>query len=122
MIFIQFSKYLFIGVTSLVIDFVIYYFFSVYLNFDINYSKAISFVGGSVNSYILNKKKTFYSVEKGIKEPLKFSFIYISSLLVNYFSHKYLINYYGNYLPFLISTSLSAIINFTGLKFFVFKK
>jgi hypothetical protein len=74
-----------------------------------------------VNSFILNKKITFFSIEKGFKEPLKFSMVYLFSLLVNYFSHKYLLNYFDNYLPFIISTSLSVLINFTGLKFYVFK-
>lgn len=122
MIYNQFSKYSGFGIISFLIDFFLYNFLSIYLNVDTNLSKGISFIAGSVNSFILNKKMTFFSVEKGFKEPLKFSIIYLSSLLVNYFSHKYLLNFYDNYLPFIISTSLSVLINFTGLKFYVFKR
>lgn len=122
MIYKEFSKYFGFGIISFLIDFLIYNFLSFYLNIDVNLSKGISFIAGSVNSFILNKKITFFSIEKGFKEPLKFSIVYLSSLLVNYFSHKYLINYFDNFLPFIISTSLSVLINFTGLKFFVFKK
>jgi putative flippase GtrA len=121
-IYNQFSKYSGFGIISFLIDFFLYNFLSIYLNVDTNLSKGISFIAGSVNSFILNKKMTFFSVEKGFKEPLKFSIIYLSSLLVNYFSHKYLLNFYDNYLPFIISTSLSVLINFTGLKFYVFKR
>jgi putative flippase GtrA len=122
MIFKQLSKYFSFGIISFLIDFFLYNFLSFYLNIDINLSKGISYIVGSVNSFILNKKITFFSTEKGFKEPLKFSIVYLSSLLVNYFSHKYLINYFDNYLPFIISTSLSVLINFTGLKLFVFTK
>lgn len=121
MIYNQFSKYSGFGIISFFIDFFLYNFLSIYLNIDLNLSKFISFIAGSVNSFILNKKITFFSTEKGFKEPLKFSMVYLSSLLVNYFSHKYLLNYFDNYLPFIISTSLSVLINFTGLKFYVFK-
>jgi len=122
MIFKEFSKYFGFGIISFLIDFFVYYFLSFYLNIDVNLSKGISFIAGSVNSFVLNKKITFFSIEKGFKEPLRFSLVYLSSLLVNYFSHKYLLNYFDNFLPFIISTSLSVLINFTGLKFFVFKK
>ena len=122
MIFKKFSNYFFFGIISFLIDFFIYNFLSFYLNIDVNLSKGISFIAGSVNSFVLNKKITFFSIEKGFKEPLRFSLVYLSSLLVNYFSHKYLINYFDNFLPFIISTSLSVLINFTGLNFFVFKK
>ena len=121
-IFKKFSNYFFFGIISFLIDFFIYNFLSFYLNIDVNLSKGISFIAGSVNSFVLNKKITFFSIEKGFKEPLRFSLVYLSSLLVNYFSHKYLINYFDNFLPFIISTSLSVLINFTGLNFFVFKK
>ena len=113
MIFKEFSKYFGFGIISFLIDFFVYYFLSFYLNIDVNLSKGISFIAGSVNSFVLNKKITFFSIEKGFKEPLRFSLVYLSSLLVNYFD---------NFLPFIISTSLSVLINFTGLKFFVFKK
>ncbi|MDC0622880.1 GtrA family protein [Flavobacteriaceae bacterium] len=122
MFFNQLYKYTAFGFISFLIDFFLYNFLSFYLGFDLNISKVISFVAGSVNSFILNKKTTFFSIEKGFKEPFKFSILYLFSLLVNYYSHKYLLSYYDNYIPFIVATSSSALINFTGLKFFVFKK
>ena len=45
-----------------------------------------------LNSYVLNKKITFKSKSKGFREPIAFLFLYLSSMAVNYFTHKFMFN------------------------------
>ncbi len=117
----QFFSFFSIGIISFIIDFIFYNIFFYTFKIDVNLSKALSYVMGFLNSYFLNKKITFKSKAKGFREPIAFSFLYLSSMIVNYFTHKYLILFFSGYIPFFGATSLSAIINFLGLKFLVFK-
>ena len=118
----QFFSFFSIGIVSFIIDFTFYNIFFYVFKIDVNLSKAFSYIMGFINSYVFNKKITFKSQAKGFREPIAFLFLYLSSMVVNYFTHKFLIEFYSGYIPFFGATSLSVIINFLGLKFLVFKK
>tara|TARA_B110000003_G_scaffold173050_1_gene172640 strand:- start:332 stop:715 length:384 start_codon:yes stop_codon:yes gene_type:complete len=118
----QFFSFFSIGIVSFIIDFTFYNIFFYTFQIDVNLSKALSYIMGFLNSYVLNKKITFKSQSKGFREPIAFLFLYLSSMVVNYYAHKFLIEIYSGYIPFFGATSLSVIINFLGLKFLVFKK
>ena len=118
----QFFSFFSIGIVSFIIDFTFYNIFFYAFKIDVNLSKAFSYIMGFINSYVFNKKITFKSKAKGFREPIAFLFLYLSSMVVNYFTHKFLIEFYSGYIPFFGATSLSVIINFLGLKFLVFKK
>jgi len=121
-IFKQFFSFFSIGIVSFLIDFTFYNIFFYVFKIDVNFSKGLSYIMGFLNSYLLNKKITFKSQAKGIREPFAFSLLYLSTMVINYYTHKFLIEFFSGYIPFFGATSLSAIINFLGLKFLVFKK
>tara|TARA_Y100000591_G_scaffold332674_1_gene370983 strand:- start:815 stop:1036 length:222 start_codon:yes stop_codon:yes gene_type:complete len=70
----------------------------------------------------MNKKITFKSKNKALGEPLKFIILYVISLYFNSTTHDYFLRYDMMYLPFISATIVSVIINFSGQKFWVFKK
>lgn len=121
-IFKQFFSFFSIGIISFLVDFTFYNIFFYMFKIDVNLSKALSYIMGFFNSYFLNKKITFKSKAKGLMEPITFSLLYLSSMAVNYQTHKFLIEFFSGYIPFFGATFLSVIINFLGLKFLVFKK
>jgi len=118
----QFLSYSIIGIMSLSIDFIFYNVFYYFFALNLSLAKVFSFILGSINSFILNKKITFKSRKKSLTEPFLFFLIYSFSLIVNYFSHKLMIDIFTGYIPFIIATTLSVIINFIGQKTIVFKK
>jgi len=118
----QFLSYSIIGIISLSIDFMFYNIFHYFFALNLSLSKALSFIVGSTNSFIFNKKITFKSKKKSLTEPFLFFIVYSLSLTVNYFSHKLMIDIFSGYIPFIIATILSVMINFFGQKTIVFKK
>ena len=120
--FRQFIGFSTAGLLSILIDFMFYYIFLETSLFNSSISKRLSYILGSINSFILNKKIVFKSREKYLREIILFIFIYILSFISNSFLHDSLIEKIPGYLPFLISTLISIIINFLGLKFIVFAK
>ena len=120
--FRQFIGYSSVGLISILIDFMFYYIFIETSLFNSSISKRLSYILGSINSFILNKKIVFKSREKYLREIILFIFIYIISFVSNSFLHDALIETLPGFLPFIISTLISIIINFLGLKFIVFAK
>lgn len=89
-------------------------------------SKAIGFLSGTVYSFLCNKKWTFHWKNKKSNPFKKHLFIYSLSLLLNVSVNKLILdgfllqNKNDVNLAFLISTLFSAILNFVGLKYYVF--
>ena len=93
---------------------------------DILFSKGYGYVTGTVFSYFANKLVTFKDQRNYSKTFYKFIFLYISTLIINTYSNNFLVIYLENHivyfmeLSFLISTSISATLNFFGMKFLIF--
>ena len=76
----------------------------------------------SMNSFIGNKIFTFELKSYNFREPMKFILLYTISLVANSSTHDFLVNVFDGFQPFIIATIISVIINFSGQKFWVFKK
>lgn len=118
----QFLYYSLFGLISLSLDLLIYLFLTQSLNLSKSFSKIISFILASTNSFILNKNYTFKVKQFKIKQPINFLIVYSISLFSNSLTHDFFQDQYDGLLPFMIATSISVIINFTGQKFLVFHK
>ncbi len=115
-----------IGLISVKIDFLIYIILN-YLRFELYLSKALGFLGGSIFSYIFNKQITFKITKNSYKSIFSFYIVYIMALFINVsinnlIYNSYIENKYIYQVSFLISTFFSAMFNFLGIKFFVFKR
>ena len=119
--FKQLASYSTIGFISLAIDAMVYIILSEIFLVSKSLSKIISFIIGSINSFLGNKMLTFRIKSFDYKEPIKFILLYSISLIANSLSHDYFLKIFDGFLPFVISTIVAVIINFTGLKLWVFK-
>ena len=93
-----------------------------YFNLSASNSKRISFLVGTINSFLFNKKVTFKSKEKSFQEPLKYFIVWGISFFINSLAHDLSAKYFEGYVPFIIATLFSMSINFVGAKLWVFKK
>ena len=117
-------KFIIIGFSTVLID---YIFYLILINtnlISINTCKTLSFIIGTLYAYFANKIFTFQSKSLFRDSVLSFFFIFVS-LLINVLINAILLNNLSKYalqLAFLISTFFSASINFLGMKYFVFRK
>ncbi|MBT6448451.1 MAG: GtrA family protein [Flavobacteriaceae bacterium] len=118
----ELKNYILVGIGSILIDFLSYKFFFMNLDFNLSNAKRVSFILGAIWSFVLNKKVTFKSSNKSLKEPILFSLIYLSSFIFNSLIHDLSLNYFMGNIPFLIATVFSVILNYLGQKYIVFKK
>ena len=92
-------------------------------------AKGISFICGSVIGFIINKYWTFEQPILKKIEIVKYSILYISTLIINNISNTICLNYSSSFLSysssktlaFLVATGISTILNFLGLSFYVFR-
>ena len=138
------SKFFIIGVSAVMVDFIVYYLLSVFLPVDI--SKSLGFLCGSTFTFYFNKKWTWRHKEKTDRNMLlRFASIYALSLLCNVSINKFLLatlpQYYfsatltdaqhvtttlaafkaNKFFAFFGATVFSAVLNFAGQKFWVFR-
>ncbi|MDC3298615.1 GtrA family protein [bacterium] len=89
-------------------------------------SSMIAYISGTIFAFFLNRRFTFQSKSKAsVFEFGKYAALYFVTLafntLVNWFLLKLIADIqYGFVIAFAISTMLSALVNFVGLKMLVF--
>ncbi len=145
----QITKFFIIGVSAVLVDFVIYYLLSDLMGQNLDLSKGMGFLVGTVYTYYLNKLWTWKYTERSNKGMLlKFGMVYAVSFVFNILINKYglklipefdinlnlafkdtvgeniktIFSVKGHkFFAFFFATVVSAVINFLGQKFLVFK-
>lgn len=85
-------------------------------------AKGFSFVAGSMFSYSVNHKYSFQGDSHRRQLP-RFALLYFSSLMANTLINALCLHLgFLKTIGFLAATATSTILNFLGLKFFVFEK
>ena len=116
----EIKRFLIAGFSAVGTDLFSYYILLNFLSYNI--AKAISFVLGTIVAFILNKYWTFEKKEKSYSEIIKFSSLYTTTLGANILTNIMVLNiYHMTFLAFLIATGVSALLNFIGQKWWVFK-
>ena len=118
------ARFLIVGGTTVLID-LICYFILIYMGFDIPLSKGVSFSVGTVFAYFANRNYTFQTSMGGFFRFTVFILLYLSTLVVNVVSNEIVLKLTSQIndslmIAFLIATSLSATLNFIGMKYIVF--
>ncbi len=120
----QFVKFIIIGLFSTFINYGVFYilydFFSVYYVF----SSAIGFITGVLSGYRLNKIWAFEVEEKRPQYIYGYFIVYSFSLFLGLGFLSFLVTI-SNLIPELaniLTIGLTTCTNFSGIKFFVFKK
>lgn len=122
----QFTTFLVVGALTVLIDFLVYraLIWSPWLNIDT--SKAVGFLAGTLFAYFANKVWTFGQQTHTPGSAWRFALLYSVTLGANI-----LVNACGLVIladlpfamqgAFLAATGVSAALNFLGMKFIVFK-
>lgn len=123
----QLQKFLIVGTTTVLVDYVIYITLTYFLFLQFGFSKAISFICGSIFSYTTNRIWTFENSEYNIRNLLYFGGLYFVTLIINVLVNDFFLFLFSEHsmrvsLSFFFATSVSAAINFLGMKYFVFQK
>ena len=120
----QFLLFLPIGFFTVLLDYCSYLFIFNYSN--IHIAIAVGFFTGTFFSYFANKIITFRYKKNVKKSFVKFYILYFFSMCMNVLINSSINHYFNNFqstfiLSFFISTGCSAILNFFGMKYYVFK-
>ena len=120
----EFARFLLVGITTVIID-LIFYFLLLNFGFEIYIAKGVSFTLGAVFAYFSNKKYTFKSSSYGAIIFLLFLVLYLLTLIINVISNEIILDLTSQsnlslFIAFIIATSLSASLNFLGMKYIVF--
>jgi len=132
----QLKWFIITGIFGTIVDFISY---KTLLNYThINTSKILSFLLGTTLAFFCNKLITFQQKQFSTKETTKFFSLYFFTLIINVSVNRLSIFIMQLFisclntspvsakttiitLSFLAATGCSAILNFTGQKFFIFK-
>ena len=115
-------RYILVGITANIIHFVIYYFLIESFDYSNSNSKKFSYLIVLFFSFFMHKSFSFQVVNTKLKTIILFTFIYISSFLLNTYSHDFLDRNNASYIPFFVSLFLTVIFNYCSLKYIVFNK
>jgi putative flippase GtrA len=120
----HFARFLVVGTTTVAIDLAVY---SLLLPLGVAFAsaKGIGFVAGTLFAYFANRLWTF-NVTGGPGRMARFVVVYGVNLGVNVGLNSFILGLLGYeqidiVLAFLVATGTSAILNFLGMKFLVFK-
>lgn len=118
----QVGRFIVTGVGAVITDLLVYQLLSFVMLVDI--AKAIGFMSGSILAYTVNKFWTFEQEKKSKTELVRFILLYASTLAINILINRLSLNYiqfeYSVAFAFLAATGTSTVLNFIGMKFFVF--
>jgi putative flippase GtrA len=118
----ELTRYLIVGVSAVLTDFITYRLLSLFLL--ISVAKTISYILGMIVSFYVNRSWTFNSQGEMRKDFSKFVVLYLGSLFLNVLSnHLTLFLFpYAITFAFLVATGVSVITNYVGQKYWVFRK
>ena len=119
----QIHRFLIVGSLTVVVDLAIY---SLCLEVGVlvSLSKAIGFLAGTIFAYVVNRFWTFESRRSHVA-VFKFLLLYLSTLCANVSVNQMIFEAVpsgekGRLFAFLVATSVSATLNFLGMKYIVF--
>ena len=120
----QVIRFLIVGTLTVAIDLAFYSAF-IFLDYDSNISKALSFSFGTIFAFYANKSFTFNKSKAGLIRFFIFIILYFSTLLINVASNEFVLDLTGRgkssfIIAFIAATFLSATLNFIGMKYVVF--
>lgn len=119
-------RFLIVGSLTVVVDFVTYRGLLWFEVLNVDMAKGMGFVGGTVFAYFANRLWTFGGRPHAPGSAGRFVVLYAITLGANILVNAILLNQLADYAyaitgAFLFATTISAALNFLGMKFFVFK-
>lgn len=122
----EFTIFLIVGTTTVLIDFMAYRSFVWMGLMGIDMAKAMSFLIGTMFAYLANRFWTFGLKQHTPGSAWRFALLYAATLGANVFVNALALTLLTDtvlaiHVAFLLATTVSASLNFLGMKLFVFK-
>ena len=123
----EIRTFLIVGTLTVCVD---YFFYQLLLRSEflsVPIAKALGFIAGTVFAYFANRYWTFNHRSPTAQSIVRFYVLYGLTLFVNVTTNALIIKVFPSldvvvHVAFLVATGLSAILNFIGLKMFVFNQ
>jgi putative flippase GtrA len=121
----QLRRFLITGISATLIDSSVYS-LMLYLGMDFSPAKAIGFIAAVAFAYNGHRRWTF-STHGSRKRIAGFAGLYVTTFVINNITNTLMLELYGKEdkldiaLAFVVATGITAIVNFTMLKFFIFR-
>lgn len=120
----ELSIFVVVGSLTVVLDFIVYRCLTYFFLCDVSLAKAIGFIGGCIFAYLANRFWTFRQQSAHLGSLWRFTLVYAISLVANVIINQGILSSWDSpaatYVAFLVATSVSATLNFIGMKWFVF--
>lgn len=122
----ELSLFLIVGSLTVLIDFLVYRGLVLIDIMDVDTAKGIGFLTGTLFAYFANRFWTFGHQTYATGSVWRFVLLYFSTLMTNVTVNALALNALADaivavQIAFLLATAVSAILNFLGMKCFVFK-
>ena len=123
----ELTVFVVVGVITVLIDFIVYIVLVEFRLSDVNVAKGVGFVSGTIFSYFMHRIWTFGHKTHKPGTVWRYVLLYMSTLGVNVSINSFILIFLLEFqfiilLAFLIATGASTILNFIGMKWFVFKE
>lgn len=118
--------FILVGVLTVLIDFISYQYLYLYSTFNINAAKGLGFCAGTSFAYLANRFWTFGNKANVSGSIYRFIPLYFCTLAINISVNVVVLdalNYFMHieHVAFIVATACSAVLNFLGMKFYVFR-
>ena len=121
--FLEIYRFIIVGICSVLIDFIFYYFFIYFNIFDPKIAKRLSFIIGAIFAFYANRNYVFSVTKRKISQYFSFAILYFTSFFLNSFVHDLIfLKTKITLISFLAATFVSTVTNFIGQKFLIFKE
>mgnify|MGYP001566627143 CR=1 FL=1 len=112
-------RFFMVGVAVVATDAIIYYFLLFFWQPWL--AKAAAFICGTTVAYLLNKFWTFKKPGYSHKELIKFITLYMTSIIINVGLNALILSFGSSFfIAYIITTGITASLNFIGQKVFIF--
>ena len=123
----ELTVFVVVGVITVLIDFIVYNVLVEFRLSDVNVAKGVGFVSGTIFSYFMHRIWTFGHKTHKPGTVWRYVLIYMSTLGANVSINSFVLNLSFEFqfiilLAFIVATAASTILNFIGMKWFVFKE
>ena len=115
------------GLIGVIIAYIIYMILMI-SSLNINFSSSISYFAAILYGYFANKKLTFKNLDNiSLTNISKYIVLHLCTLVIFVYLNSYLVIFLEDYtynllIAFILPVNLTMILNFLGLRFWVFKK
>lgn len=118
--------FLVVGALTVLIDLTVYKSLLLYFEFTVSLAKGCGFLSGTLFSYVANRLWTFQNKVFVSGSLYRFLPLYFFTLVINIAVNSLVFTAFSDillidYVAFIVATACSTVLNFLGMKFFVFR-